>query len=251
MNQTDWRKSHDFDLETAVRWPARVRASPRKARERRPGPPPPHRQSDAEAPGGAREREGVGDGAAGEEALGAYLAKRCPGVIVLNDRRMPRSKANIDHLAIAPTGILVIDAKRYKGKIEVRKPIFGDEKLLNGGRNKANLLKSDRDKRDRHQGDDNRRSGRTPQSSPQLQQHRYDHPRDRTFGRNSARQVELEPAPPTRQTPRLAELSAGVRSGWLGSRFTSPPIAKAPCSSGSNHATDRLESRPSPRRRGS
>ncbi len=79
-------------------------------------------------------------GAAGEEELGAYFAKRCPGVIVLNDRRMPRSKANIDHLAIVPTGIFVIDAKRYRGKIEVRKPIFGDEKLLIAGRNKAKLV---------------------------------------------------------------------------------------------------------------
>ena len=79
-------------------------------------------------------------GAAGEEELGAYLAKRCPGVIVLNDRRMPRSKANTNHLAIAPTGIFVIDAKRYKGKVEVRKPIFGDEKLVIARRNKAKLI---------------------------------------------------------------------------------------------------------------
>ena len=65
-------------------------------------------------------------GAGGEEALGAHLAKRCPDVIVLHDRRIPRSRANIDHLAVAPSGVYVIDAKRYKGKIEVRKPFFGE-----------------------------------------------------------------------------------------------------------------------------
>jgi hypothetical protein len=53
---------------------------------------------------------------------------------------MPRSRANIDHIAIAPTGVLVIDAKRYKGKIEVRKPLFGEEKLVVSGRDKTKLV---------------------------------------------------------------------------------------------------------------
>src|SRR5213592_1999593 len=57
-------------------------------------------------------------GAAGEEALAAHLANRCPDVIVLHDRRLPRSRANIDYLAVTPSGVYVIDAKRYKGKIE-------------------------------------------------------------------------------------------------------------------------------------
>jgi hypothetical protein len=79
-------------------------------------------------------------GAEGEEALAAFLARRCPGALVLNDRRMPRSRANIDHLAVAPTGVYVIDAKLYKGKIEVQKPRAGDEKLVIGGRNKTKLI---------------------------------------------------------------------------------------------------------------
>jgi hypothetical protein len=53
---------------------------------------------------------------------------------------MPRSRANIDHIAIAPSGVLVIDAKRYKGKIEVRKPLFGEEKLVVSGRDKTKLV---------------------------------------------------------------------------------------------------------------
>jgi Nuclease-related domain len=79
-------------------------------------------------------------GAAGEEALAAHLAKTCPEVIVLHDRRMPGSRANIDHLAVAPSGVFVIDAKRYKGKIEIRRPFFGDPSLFIAGRNKTKLV---------------------------------------------------------------------------------------------------------------
>jgi hypothetical protein len=79
-------------------------------------------------------------GAAGEEALAASLLKRCPEVIVLHDRRMPGSQANIDHLAVAPSGVFVIDAKRYKGKIEVRRPFFGDPQLVIRGRSRPKLV---------------------------------------------------------------------------------------------------------------
>jgi hypothetical protein len=79
-------------------------------------------------------------GATGEEELAACLARRCPEVIVLHDRRMPGSRANIDHLAVAPSGVHVIDAKRYKGKIEVRKPFFGDAQLVIGSRDKTKLV---------------------------------------------------------------------------------------------------------------
>jgi hypothetical protein len=56
-------------------------------------------------------------GAIGEERLGAILASLQPGVLVLNDRKRPRSTANIDHLAITASGVWVIDAKRYSGRI--------------------------------------------------------------------------------------------------------------------------------------
>lgn len=58
-------------------------------------------------------------GARGEGILGEVLAN-VPGVIVLNDRRIPRSRANIDHIVIGPAGLFVIDAKKYKGLIKVR-----------------------------------------------------------------------------------------------------------------------------------
>jgi nuclease-like protein len=79
-------------------------------------------------------------GAGGEAALAASLAHRCPEAIVLHDRRLPGTRANIDHLAIGPSGVYVIDAKRYKGKIEVRKPFFGEAKLFIRGRDKTKLV---------------------------------------------------------------------------------------------------------------
>jgi hypothetical protein len=48
---------------------------------------------------------------------------------------MPGSRANI-----VPSGVLVIDTKRLKGKIEVRRPFFGDEQLLVSGRDKTKLV---------------------------------------------------------------------------------------------------------------
>jgi hypothetical protein len=53
---------------------------------------------------------------------------------------MPKSRANIDHIAIAPSGVFVIDAKRYRGKIEVRKSLFGDARLVIRGRDKTKLV---------------------------------------------------------------------------------------------------------------
>ena len=60
-------------------------------------------------------------GAVGEERLGARLDSLVSqDIAVLHDRRIPRSKANIDHIVITRAGIWVIDAKRYKGKPELR-----------------------------------------------------------------------------------------------------------------------------------
>jgi hypothetical protein len=84
-------------------------------------------------------------GAVGEERLGARLdAVAGAGLAVLHDRRIPGSKANIDHIAITPGGIWVIDAKRYKGRPELK--IEGGiirpraEKLLVGRRDCTKLV---------------------------------------------------------------------------------------------------------------
>ena len=80
------------------------------------------------------------DGARGEELLAATLGGRCPGVLFLHDRRMPGSRANIDHIALAPSGVHVIDAKRYRGRIRVRRPLFGPPRLVIAGRDRTRLL---------------------------------------------------------------------------------------------------------------
>ncbi len=79
-------------------------------------------------------------GAEGEQNLAALLAKRCPQVALLHDRAVPRSRANIDHIAVAPSGVYVIDCKRYKGKIEVATPLFGKPKLKINGRDRTKLI---------------------------------------------------------------------------------------------------------------
>jgi hypothetical protein len=80
------------------------------------------------------------NGARGEELVAESLARRCPEVPVLHDRRVPHSQANIDHIAVAASGVYVIDAKRYRGKIEVLKPLFGAPKLKIAGRDRTKLL---------------------------------------------------------------------------------------------------------------
>jgi len=87
----------------------------------------------------ARERRWA-DGARGEELLAEALAERCPGVAFLHDRRMPGSRANIDHIAFAPSGVHVIDAKRYSGRIRVTRPLFGSPRLLIAGRDRTGLI---------------------------------------------------------------------------------------------------------------
>jgi hypothetical protein len=60
-------------------------------------------------------------GAVGERKLGAGLDQLATaGVIALHDRLVPGTKANIDHLAVTPNGVWVIDAKRYKGQVARR-----------------------------------------------------------------------------------------------------------------------------------
>lgn len=59
-------------------------------------------------------------GAIGEERLGARLDSLVSeSIAVLHDRRIPGTRANIDHLAITAAGVWVIDAKRYKGRPEL------------------------------------------------------------------------------------------------------------------------------------
>lgn len=84
-------------------------------------------------------------GAEGERRVARRLNElTAEGTVVLHDRRIPRSKANIDHLVIGPTGVTIIDSKRYNGRVEVRSAgtLFrpGPNKLFVHGRDKTALL---------------------------------------------------------------------------------------------------------------
>lgn len=55
-------------------------------------------------------------GAEGERQVGDILTSLSENyVYALHDRRIPRSRANIDHIAITASGVYVIDAKHYSG----------------------------------------------------------------------------------------------------------------------------------------
>ena len=79
-------------------------------------------------------------GTGGEELVEQALAKHCPDVPVLHDRRIRGSRANIDHIAVATSGVWVIDPKRYKGKLLVVKPRFCRPTLKVAGRDQTKLV---------------------------------------------------------------------------------------------------------------
>jgi len=57
----------------------------------------------------------------GERRLAAHLDQELPdSATVLHDRRVPKTRGNIDHLVVAPTGVWVIDAKNSAGRVERR-----------------------------------------------------------------------------------------------------------------------------------
>jgi hypothetical protein len=84
-------------------------------------------------------------GARGEVILGRVLdALISPGIRVLHDRRIPGSRANIDHLLVCATGVYVIDAKKYEGRPSLR--VDGgilrprSETLMVGSRDETKLV---------------------------------------------------------------------------------------------------------------
>ncbi len=84
-------------------------------------------------------------GAAGEERVGSVLDRLASDTChVLHDRRIPGSRANIDHLVVDVSGVWVVDAKRYAGRPErrVEGGLFRPrvEKLFVKGRDKTALV---------------------------------------------------------------------------------------------------------------
>jgi Nuclease-related domain len=82
-----------------------------------------------------------GKGSEGESKLAAFVEREVGDkVIALHDRLIPGTRGNIDHIFIAPTGVWVVDAKAYKGKVESREtgPIWRRETMVYvGGRNRT------------------------------------------------------------------------------------------------------------------
>jgi hypothetical protein len=58
-------------------------------------------------------------GASGEMRVAKELADKLgTSAVLLSDRRVPRTRGNIDHIAIAASGVWVIDSKHYAGRVE-------------------------------------------------------------------------------------------------------------------------------------
>jgi Nuclease-related domain len=59
-------------------------------------------------------------GAAGERHTARLLARLDRrGWAILHDLAVPGSRANIDHLAIGPAGVFVLDSKQYSGRLQL------------------------------------------------------------------------------------------------------------------------------------
>lgn len=88
-----------------------------------------------------QQREANWDGGArGEESTAETIAERCPEAVVLHDRRMPDSRANVDHIVLVPSGVWVVDSKRMKGKIKVENGESGTQRLLINGNDQTELV---------------------------------------------------------------------------------------------------------------
>jgi len=81
-------------------------------------------------------------GGRGERAVARSLERRTARgqAVILHDRRMPGGYGNIDHLAVAPRGVFVIDAKAVRGKVRIARPLLGKPRLLVRGRSRPKLL---------------------------------------------------------------------------------------------------------------
>ena len=82
-------------------------------------------------------------GSEGESWLAAYIAREVGDrILALHDRLIPGTRGNIDHIFVSPTGVWVVDAKAYKGKVVRREigPIWRREnELYIAGRNRTSL----------------------------------------------------------------------------------------------------------------
>jgi hypothetical protein len=86
-------------------------------------------------------------GSAGERQNAVRIEKlvRDQPVAFLHDRRVPGTRANIDHIAVAPSGIYVFDSKNAKGAVKVDwKGLFSRRRwfLYVGGRDRTSWVEA-------------------------------------------------------------------------------------------------------------
>jgi hypothetical protein len=75
-------------------------------------------------------------GAEGERIVGGALdALEVNGILALHDRRIPRRRENLDHVAVGRHAVYTVDAKRYRGRISVR-----GQRLFVDGRERPKLI---------------------------------------------------------------------------------------------------------------
>ncbi len=83
-------------------------------------------------------------GSEGERRLAAHLLRTVGDrAVLLHDRKVPRTRGNIDHLAVAASGVWVIDAKNYTGLVQRRDKggwFKTDYHLYVGGRDRTKIV---------------------------------------------------------------------------------------------------------------
>lgn len=87
-------------------------------------------------------------GARGETAIGSFLDHESleHGYGLLHDRRIPGTRANIDHILVTSRGVYVIDAKNYTGMVSIERSggwLSAEKTTLRvGKRDCSNLVES-------------------------------------------------------------------------------------------------------------
>lgn len=70
-------------------------------------------------------------GAEGEERTASYLDPlAAEGFVIFHDRKIPMSRANVDHIVIGPTGVFVVETKNVAGDFR----LSGDDVRIGGRR---------------------------------------------------------------------------------------------------------------------
>jgi hypothetical protein len=80
-------------------------------------------------------------GAAGERRAASFLNRHVSNIgLILNDRSVPGTRGNIDHIVIVPSGVWIVDAKDWTGRVEQRDKggwFSTDHRLYVGGRDRS------------------------------------------------------------------------------------------------------------------